>query len=113
KFTHSILGGDRWLREVSPRNDISDSEPGKANQPVLPRRKRARNAIKSTHDHSLLGSPRRVLTKKPGTRAANGEGSIYRVEGRGYRGYVEINGRRKFFTAASKAEASQKKRELL
>ena len=53
------------------------------------------------------------MTKERGPRAANGEGSIYRVEGRGYRGYVEINGRRKFFTAASKAEASQKKRELL
>jgi integrase len=45
-------------------------------------------------------------------RAAKGEGSAFKSAG-GYRGYVTVDGKRKYFTAKTKAEAAQKKRELL
>lgn len=45
-------------------------------------------------------------------RAAKGEGSAFKT-GSGYRGYVTVNGKRKYFSAKTKAEAAQKKRELL
>lgn len=45
-------------------------------------------------------------------RAAKGEGSAFKTD-KGYRGYVTINGKRKYFSAKTKAEAAQKKRELL
>ena len=45
-------------------------------------------------------------------RNAKGEGSAFKV-GTSYRGYVTIDGQRKYFSAPSKAEAAQKKRELL
>ena len=46
------------------------------------------------------------------TRAAKGEGTLFKTE-KGWRGYVTVSGKRKYFTAATKAEASQKKRALL
>lgn len=46
------------------------------------------------------------------SRAAKGEGSAFKAAG-GYRGYVTVNGKRKYFSAKTKAEAAQKKRELL
>lgn len=45
-------------------------------------------------------------------RAAKGEGSAFKTAG-GYRGYVTVSGKRKYFTAKSKAEAAQKRRALL
>lgn len=45
-------------------------------------------------------------------RAAKGEGSAFKSGG-GYRGYVTVNGKRKYFSATTKAEAAQKKRALL
>jgi len=45
-------------------------------------------------------------------RAAKGEGSAFKTE-TGYRGYVTVNGKRKYFSAKTKAEAAQKKRALL
>ena len=45
-------------------------------------------------------------------RAAKGEGTMYPVDG-GWRGYVTVNGRRKYFSAPTKALASQKRRALL
>lgn len=45
-------------------------------------------------------------------RAAKGEGTAYAVEG-GWRGYVTVNGRRKYFSAPTKALAAQKRRALL
>lgn len=45
-------------------------------------------------------------------RAAKGEGSAFKAAG-GYRGYVTVNGKRKYFSAKTKAEAAQKKRALL
>ncbi|MFD5599869.1 tyrosine-type recombinase/integrase [Leucobacter sp. NPDC058333] len=45
-------------------------------------------------------------------RAAKGEGTLYRTEN-GWRGYVTVNSKRKYFSAATKAEASRKKRALL
>lgn len=45
-------------------------------------------------------------------RAAKGEGSVFKV-GDGYRGYVLVNGKRKWYSAKTKTEAAQKKRELL
>ena len=45
-------------------------------------------------------------------RAPKGEGSAFKT-GAGYRGYVTINGKRKYFSAKTKAEAAQKKRLLL
>lgn len=46
------------------------------------------------------------------SRAAKGDGSQFK-SGDGYRGYVTVNGRRKYFSAKTKAEAAQKKRYLL
>ncbi|WP_166790207.1 site-specific integrase [Cryobacterium sp. Hh11] len=45
-------------------------------------------------------------------RNAKGEGSVSKTA-TGYRGYVTVEGKRKYFTAKTKAEAGQKKRELL
>lgn len=45
-------------------------------------------------------------------RNAKGEGSVSKTA-TGYRGYVTVEGKRKYFTAKTKAEAMQKKRELL
>jgi integrase len=45
-------------------------------------------------------------------RSAKGDGSIFQTE-TGWRGYVTVNGKRVSFRAKSKAEASQKKRELI
>ena len=45
-------------------------------------------------------------------RAAKGEGSAFKVGDR-WRGYVTVGGRRKYFSAKTKAEAAQKRRQLL
>lgn len=45
-------------------------------------------------------------------RAGKGDGSIIKVEN-GYRGYITVNGKRKYFSAKTKTEAAQKKRELI
>lgn len=45
-------------------------------------------------------------------RAAKGEGTIFETP-TGWRGYVTVNGKRVGFRAKNKAEAAQKKRELL
>ena len=45
-------------------------------------------------------------------RSSKGEGSIFKTE-TGWRGYVTVDGKRKSFRATSKAEAAQKRRELL
>ena len=45
-------------------------------------------------------------------RAAKGEGSAFKTA-TGYRGYVTVDGKRKYFTARTKAEAAQKRRDLL
>lgn len=45
-------------------------------------------------------------------RAAKGEGTLYKAN-KGWRGYVTVNGKRKYFSAATKAEASRRKRALL
>lgn len=45
-------------------------------------------------------------------RAAKGEGTAYKTD-KGYRGYVTVNGKRKYFSAATKAEAARKRRALL
>ncbi len=44
-------------------------------------------------------------------RAAKGEGSIFKTP-TGYRGYVTINGRRKYASGAKKTEVAQKLREI-
>ncbi|MBW1639288.1 site-specific integrase [Microbacterium resistens] len=44
-------------------------------------------------------------------RAAKGEGSIFAVE-KGYRGYITVNGRRKYASGTKKTEVAQKLREL-
>ena len=46
-------------------------------------------------------------------RAAKGSGSLFKLAAGGYRGYVTVNGKRKYFTAKTKAEAAQKQRELI
>lgn len=46
-------------------------------------------------------------------RAAKGEGSAFKTAEGLYRGYVTVNGKRKYFSAKTKAEAAQKKRQLL
>lgn len=46
-------------------------------------------------------------------RAAKGEGTVYKTQDGKWRGYVTVNGKRKYFSAASKAEAARKKRALL
>lgn len=45
-------------------------------------------------------------------RAAKGEGTLFKVDA-GWRGYVTVSGKRKYFSASTKAEASRKKRALL
>jgi integrase len=50
--------------------------------------------------------------EKP-TRNAKGEGSITKRPDGTYRGYVPVNGKRKTFSAPTKALAQQKRRELL
>lgn len=45
-------------------------------------------------------------------RAAKGEGTLYKTD-KGWRGYVTVAGKRKYFSASTKAEASRKKRALL
>lgn len=45
-------------------------------------------------------------------RAAKGEGTLFKTDN-GWRGYVTVNGARKYFSAKTKAEASQKRRQLL
>lgn len=44
-------------------------------------------------------------------RAAKGEGSIFKTDA-GYRGYVTVNGRRKYASGKKKAEVAQKLREI-
>lgn len=46
-------------------------------------------------------------------RAADGEGTIYKTEDKGWRGYVRVGDKKKYFSAKTKAEASRKKRALL
>lgn len=46
-------------------------------------------------------------------RAAKGEGTAYKTKDGKWRGYVTVNGKRKYFSAATKAEAARKKRALL
>lgn len=45
-------------------------------------------------------------------RAAKGEGTLFKTDA-GYRGYVTVDGGRKYFSAATKAEAARKRRALL
>lgn len=45
-------------------------------------------------------------------RTAKGEGSIYRTD-KGWRGAITVNGKRKYFSAATKSEASAKRRALI
>lgn len=45
-------------------------------------------------------------------RAAKGEGTAYKTD-TGWRGYVTVNGKRKYFSAPTKAEAARKRRALL
>lgn len=45
-------------------------------------------------------------------RAAKGEGTAYKTDA-GWRGYVTVNGKRKYFSAATKAEAARRRRALL
>lgn len=45
-------------------------------------------------------------------RAASGEGTLYKVEW-GWRGYVTVDGKRKYFSSKTKAEAAKKRRALL
>jgi integrase len=47
------------------------------------------------------------------TRAAKGDGSLFKTADGAYRGYVTVNGKRKYFSAKTKAEAGQKRRDLL
>jgi integrase len=44
-------------------------------------------------------------------RAAKGEGSIFPVD-KGYRGYITVNGRRKYASGSKKTEVAQKLREM-
>ena len=46
-------------------------------------------------------------------RAAKGEGSAFKTSAGVYRGYVTVDGKRKYFSAKTKSEAAQKKRQLL
>lgn len=46
-------------------------------------------------------------------RAAKGEGTAYKTKDGKWRGYVTVNGKRKYFSAATKGEAARKKRALL
>lgn len=46
-------------------------------------------------------------------RAAKGEGSAYKTPDGKWRGYVTVNGKRKYFSASTKAEAARKRRALL
>lgn len=66
--------------------------------------------------HRIAGDRRHPVGipewKVRGLRAAKGEGSAFK-SGSGYRGYVTVNGKRKYFSAKTKAEAAQKRRELL
>ncbi len=45
-------------------------------------------------------------------RAAKGEGSIYKTD-KGWRGAITVNGKKKYFSAPTKAEASAKRRALI
>lgn len=45
-------------------------------------------------------------------RAAKGEGSFFKTD-TGWRGYVTVNGRRRYFSASTKAEAAHKRRKLV
>lgn len=45
-------------------------------------------------------------------RAAKGEGTLFKTE-KGYRGYVTVNGKRKYFSAPNKTAAARAKRLLL
>lgn len=46
------------------------------------------------------------------TRQAKGEGSVFKTAD-GWRGYVTVQGKRVYFSATTKAEISQKRRELI
>lgn len=46
-------------------------------------------------------------------RAAKGEGTAYKTAEGKWRGYVTVNGKRKYFSAATKTEAARKRRALL
>ncbi|WP_347134772.1 tyrosine-type recombinase/integrase, partial [Staphylococcus aureus] len=46
------------------------------------------------------------------SRAAKGEGTAFKTDS-GWRGYVTVNGKRKYFSAKTKAEAAQLRRHLL
>lgn len=46
------------------------------------------------------------------SRAAKGEGSIYKTD-KGWRGAITVNGKKKYFSAPTKAEASAKRRALI
>lgn len=45
-------------------------------------------------------------------RAAKGEGTLFKTD-RGWRGYVTVNGQRKYYSAPTKSDASKKRRALL
>jgi integrase len=49
---------------------------------------------------------------EPKTRKPKGEGSFFKTAAGKYRGYVTVDGKRKYFTAATAAEAAQKLRTL-
>lgn len=46
-------------------------------------------------------------------RAAKGEGTTYKTADGKWRGYVTVSGKRKYFSAGTKAEAARKRRALL
>lgn len=46
-------------------------------------------------------------------RAAKGEGTLFKNGDRGWRGYITVNGKRKYFSAPTKAEAARKRRTLI
>lgn len=53
------------------------------------------------------------MSEKKETRAAKGEGTFFKTADGKWRGYVPVDGKRKYFSAATKAEAARKRRALL
>lgn len=93
---------DRFEHESYGHVDNSASE--KAKRPVYPN-----VGVDLVPCFCRRAPPRPTLLLM---RAAKGDGSIFR-SGAGFRGYVTVNGRRKYFRGKTKAEAAQVKRELL
>lgn len=53
------------------------------------------------------------MSEQKETRAAKGEGTFFKTADGKWRGYVPVDGKRKYFSASTKAEASRKRRALL